>query len=97
MLNLKPQLSIGVRSPKNAVTILIDNKQGASLDSSFNSRFKTVINKGPSEIDIKNQLNFRKIDNADNIPVRYKLKTKLKKMQQLNYKDIDLKKLTNKT
>ena len=34
MLNLKPQLSIGVRSPKNAVTILIDNKQGAiSSDS----------------------------------------------------------------
>jgi hypothetical protein len=65
------------------------------LNSSF--RFQTAYNKGPSEIDIKNQLNFRKIDNADNIPVKYKLKQKLKKMQQLNYKDIDLKKLTNKT
>ena len=50
-----------------------------SLNNSFTSyRFTKKQTLGPSELDIININNFTRIDNADNIPVKYKLKKKLK-------------------
>lgn len=35
--------------------------------------------------DEQNKINFRKIDNCDNIPVKFKLKKKLRQMQTMNF------------
>ena len=35
--------------------------------------------------DEQNMINFRKIDNCENIPVKFKLKKKLEQMQTMNF------------